>query len=92
MVDFVYVVTFEYDDEYEVVGAARTRKDAEEYIEKIRGKKLFDNEQIKLTEFILKKLPQTCKKVKINNKVSKVKAGTIDKIFAEGLMYGKVKA
>ena len=35
MVDFVYVVTFEYDDEFEVVGAARTRKDAEEYIEKI---------------------------------------------------------
>ena len=35
MLDFVYVVTFEYDDEFEVVGAARTRKDAEEYIEKI---------------------------------------------------------
>ena len=35
MVDFVYVITFEYDDEFEVVGAARTRKDAEEYIEKI---------------------------------------------------------
>ena len=35
MVDFVYVVTFEYEDEFEVVGAARTRKDAEEYIEKI---------------------------------------------------------
>lgn len=35
MVDFVYVVTFEYDDEFEVVGAARTRKDAEEYIEKL---------------------------------------------------------
>ena len=35
MVDFVYVVTFEYKDEFEVVGAARTRKDAEEYIEKI---------------------------------------------------------
>ena len=35
MVDFVYVVTFEYEDEFEVVGSARTRKDAEEYIEKI---------------------------------------------------------
>lgn len=35
MLDFVYVVTFEYDDEFEVVGAARTRKDAEEYIEKL---------------------------------------------------------
>ena len=35
MLDFVYVVTFEYEDEFEVVGAARTRKDAEEYIEKI---------------------------------------------------------
>ena len=35
MVDFVYVVTFEYEDEFEVVGAARTRKDAKEYIEKI---------------------------------------------------------
>ena len=35
MVDFVYVVTFEYEDEFEVVGAARTRKEAEEYIEKI---------------------------------------------------------
>ena len=35
MVDFVYVITFEYEDEFEVVGAARTRKDAEEYIEKI---------------------------------------------------------
>ena len=35
MVDFVYVVTFEYEDEFEVVGAARTRKDAEEYVEKI---------------------------------------------------------
>ena len=35
MVDFVYVVTFEYEDEFYVVGAARTRKDAEEYIEKI---------------------------------------------------------
>ena len=34
MLDFVYVVTFEYEDEFEVVGAARTRKDAEEYIEK----------------------------------------------------------
>ena len=64
---------------------SREHEDMQEYIEKIRGKKLFDNEQIKLTEFILKKLPQTCKKVKINNKVSKVKAGTIDKIFAEGL-------
>ena len=35
MLDFVYVVTFEYDDEFEVVGAAKTRKDAEEYIEKL---------------------------------------------------------
>lgn len=35
MLDFVYIVTFEYEDEFEVVGAARTRKDAEEYIEKI---------------------------------------------------------
>ena len=35
MLDFVYVITFEYEDEFEVVGAARTRKDAEEYIEKI---------------------------------------------------------
>ena len=35
MVDFVYVVTFEYEDEFEVVGAARTRKDAEEYIENL---------------------------------------------------------
>ena len=35
MLDFVYVVTFEYEEEFEVVGAARTRKDAEEYIEKI---------------------------------------------------------
>ena len=35
MLDFVYVVTFEYEDEFEVVGAARTRKDAEEYVEKI---------------------------------------------------------
>ena len=35
MLDFVYVVTFEYEDEFEVVGAARTRKDAKEYIEKI---------------------------------------------------------
>lgn len=35
MLDFVYVVTFEYDDEFEVVGAARTRKDAEKYIEKL---------------------------------------------------------
>ena len=35
MVDFVYIVTFEYEDEFEVVGAARTRKDAEECIEKI---------------------------------------------------------
>ena len=35
MLDFVYVVTFEYEDEFEVVGAAKTRKDAEEYIEKI---------------------------------------------------------
>ena len=35
MLNFVYVVTFEYEDEFEVVGAARTRKDAEEYIEKI---------------------------------------------------------
>ena len=35
MINFVYVITFEYDDEFEVVGAARTRKDAEEYIEKI---------------------------------------------------------
>ena len=35
MLDFVYVVTFEYEDEFEVVGAARTRKDAEEYIEKL---------------------------------------------------------
>ena len=35
MINFVYVVTFEYEDEFEVVGAARTRKDAEEYIEKI---------------------------------------------------------
>ena len=35
MLDFVYVVTFEYEDEVEVVGAARTRKDAEEYIEKL---------------------------------------------------------
>ena len=35
MLDFVYVFTFEYDDEFEVVGAARTRKDAEEYIEKL---------------------------------------------------------
>ena len=35
MLDFVYVVTFEYEDEFEVVGAARTRKDAEEYIGKI---------------------------------------------------------
>ena len=35
MVDFVYIVTFEYEEEFEVVGAARTRKDAEEYIEKI---------------------------------------------------------
>lgn len=35
MIDFVYVATFEYGDEFEVVGAARTRKDAEEYIEKL---------------------------------------------------------
>lgn len=35
MLDFVYVVTFEYEDEFEVVGAARTRKEAEEYIEKL---------------------------------------------------------
>ena len=35
MLDFVYVVTFEYEDEFEVVGATRTRKDAEEYIEKL---------------------------------------------------------
>lgn len=35
MLDFVYIVTFEYEDEFEVVGAARTRKDAEEYIEKL---------------------------------------------------------
>lgn len=35
MLDFVYVVTFEYDDEFEVVGVAITRKDAEEYIEKL---------------------------------------------------------
>ena len=35
MINFVYVVTFECEDEFEVVGAARTRKDAEEYIEKI---------------------------------------------------------
>ena len=35
MLDFVYIVTFEYEDEFEAVGAARTRKDAEEYIEKI---------------------------------------------------------
>ena len=35
MLDFVYIVTFEYEDEFEVVGATRARKDAEEYIEKI---------------------------------------------------------
>lgn len=35
MLDFVYVVTFEYDDEFEVVGVARTHKDAKEYIEKL---------------------------------------------------------
>ena len=35
MIDFVYIVTFEYENEFEVVGAARTRKDAEEYIEKL---------------------------------------------------------
>lgn len=35
MLDFVYVVTFEYEDEFEVVGVARTHKDAREYIEKL---------------------------------------------------------
>ena len=35
MLDFVYIVTFEYENEFEVIGAARTRKDAEEYIEKL---------------------------------------------------------
>ena len=35
MLDFVYIVTFEYEDEFEVVGVARTRKDAEKCIEKI---------------------------------------------------------
>ena len=35
MLDFVYVITFEYEDECEGVGAARTHKDAEEYIEKL---------------------------------------------------------
>ena len=32
LVAFVFI---KYEDEFEVVGAARTRKDAEEYIEKI---------------------------------------------------------
>ena len=35
MVDFVYVVTFECDDEFEVVGAARLYKKAKDLIEKI---------------------------------------------------------
>lgn len=35
MVDFVYVVTFEYDDEFEVVGAAGLYREAKDLIEKI---------------------------------------------------------
>lgn len=35
MLDFVYVVTFEYDDEFEVVGAAGLYREAKDLIEKI---------------------------------------------------------
>lgn len=34
MLDFVYVVTYEYESEYEVLGATLNRKDAKEFIEK----------------------------------------------------------
>lgn len=35
MLDFVYVVTYEYESEYEVLGATLNRKDAKELITKI---------------------------------------------------------
>ena len=37
MLDFVYVVIFEYDDEFEVVGAAGLYREAKDLTEKIIG-------------------------------------------------------